>query len=887
MSAEPAETNPEKASTPIEASAVRQCSKSSSSAFPSTPTSADTNAGADGKPLDKTISCVSCRKRKLKCDRVKPRCGTCTRLRHECEFPERRRNIGSKRRNMKELEARLAQVETQLVSETMAQKNIPATSNPNPDQAWSMPHEDVDTNIDDSILDSCFENEQFDFGFLSDPLSIPIITPPPLSQEVISLGLDEPLPPQDMIDSLHETYFDKFHPTLPIMHKFRYFAALDRAPHMRPPICLRYAIWTMAASLSDDYLSYEEIFYRRARKYLDAAEMKGFGETFVSIYHAQTWSLIAHYEAKKTYFSRSWMSVGRMVRLVHMLGLHRIDSGSADIKQIILPPRDWIETEERRRAFWAAFYGDRWASSGTGWPMLINEKEIMTNLPASEPSFESGMEEKTITLAEALTPAGAPFVSTFGGVILSSALFGHNFQHLHWGGSDDRPEDYANGEFWKRHRRMDNVLSNTFMFLPDHLRIPGGQHNMSVIFLHMNIHASTICLHQAGILTAEKYKIDEAVIKQSQARSLMSAQEIANIMRTCSHIDASRINSWMGFCLYVAGGVTLHDVMNKDPSPQSLGNLEFILAALNALGHRHAITKHFTAQLELDIEASGLDKGRRPSCPSPIWTTDPNVLNPPINNMLETVGDKEDLVKATWPNDRVPSVPTIGLLAERSGRPMTLGEVHSFANAARDRQPPSGKRVKASVVSGADSTTPPEGTNNAPIQLGGDGDSTAAETFKFWKVQPESGLNNLVWRHRLPSFTPIQSPNDDPQTSESSTAYPNTKLRFDSLPSFTPPTQFPFRRQAQDRENLLAQRSAPVTLPMTTGPMWPDPGPPQQNSEAEPPGFYMPNPTFFDGSTLRVPVTQDTGFQSSADYDILLNDMNWDSQPNQGHNQQN
>lgn len=58
-------------------------------------------------PSDKTISCVSCRKRKLKCDRIKPRCGTCIRLRHECEFPERKRNLGSKRRNMKELEARL------------------------------------------------------------------------------------------------------------------------------------------------------------------------------------------------------------------------------------------------------------------------------------------------------------------------------------------------------------------------------------------------------------------------------------------------------------------------------------------------------------------------------------------------------------------------------------------------------------------------------------------------------------------------------------------------------------------------------------------------------------------------------------------------------------
>lgn len=96
----------------------------------------------------------------------------------------------------------------------------------------------------------------------------------------------------------------------------------------------------------------------------------------MSLYHAQTWGLIAHYEAKKTYFSRSWMSTGRMVRMVHMLGLHRLDGDASDTKQILPPPRDWIEKEERRRTFWGAFYGDRWASSGTGWPMIINEEEV-------------------------------------------------------------------------------------------------------------------------------------------------------------------------------------------------------------------------------------------------------------------------------------------------------------------------------------------------------------------------------------------------------------------------------------------------------------------------------------------------------------------------------
>jgi hypothetical protein len=62
--------------------------------------------------------------------------------------------------------------------------------------------------------------------------------------------------------------------------------------------------------------------------------------------------------------------------MVHMLGLYRLDTGRPGVKTILQPARDWIELEERRRTFWAAFYGDRWASSGTGWPMIIDEREV-------------------------------------------------------------------------------------------------------------------------------------------------------------------------------------------------------------------------------------------------------------------------------------------------------------------------------------------------------------------------------------------------------------------------------------------------------------------------------------------------------------------------------
>ena len=66
---------------------------------------ADRNAIQTAKA--KRIACVLCRKRKLRCDGVKPSCGTCKRLSHDCSYDEVRRKSGPKRGYVKALEARL------------------------------------------------------------------------------------------------------------------------------------------------------------------------------------------------------------------------------------------------------------------------------------------------------------------------------------------------------------------------------------------------------------------------------------------------------------------------------------------------------------------------------------------------------------------------------------------------------------------------------------------------------------------------------------------------------------------------------------------------------------------------------------------------------------
>ncbi|KAF4434239.1 Citrinin biosynthesis transcriptional activator ctnR [Colletotrichum fructicola] len=119
-------------------------------------------------------------------------------------------------------------------------------------------------------------------------------------------------------------------------------------------------------------------FYQRARAYMQADEMRGDGQQFTSVAHAQAWSLIANFEAQQLFFAQSSMSLCKAIRIAQMLGLHRVDGQSVDAIPLLSPPRDWVEAEERRRTWWVIYCSDRLVCGSTGWPAMINEHDNAT-----------------------------------------------------------------------------------------------------------------------------------------------------------------------------------------------------------------------------------------------------------------------------------------------------------------------------------------------------------------------------------------------------------------------------------------------------------------------------------------------------------------------------
>ncbi|KAF4549547.1 Fungal specific transcription factor domain-containing protein 68 [Elsinoe fawcettii] len=552
---------------------------------------------ADEIPKAKRIACVLCRKRKLKCDGIKPSCGTCKRLSHDCSYDEVRKKSGPKRGYVRQLEARLAQVETMLKSGDLPQPNAPnrtASSQSSPDQM-------NDINLAESFPTS--------YASRAAGTNITPNAPPPPAKELMTLDLEEPLPTQNIIDDLNRIYFEKVHPVAPLIHPGRYYAAMSLDPHQRPPICLRYAMWAMTASVVDKYEDLQEHFYKRARKYIERDEMRGHGESIVTVQHVQTWYILSMLEFKMTYFPRAWMSTGRACRLAVMMGLHRLDFAGLEVKQCLPPPRDWTDKEERRRTFWMCFTADRFASIGTGWPMTIDENDIRTNLPSDDNAFEQSREVPTVSLQRALEADGSTKMSSSAGVMVMACLFGRNLVHLHRGTPEDN-ERNLNGKFWTRHRSLDNLLLNIALTLPDHLRLPSGINDQNTIFLNLCIHTSVICLHQAAIFKADANKLPGTIASESKIRCITAAAEIASIMRMISHMDLTNANPFSTFCLYVAARVFVQYLKSRPTDSNVKASLHFLLTAMQAMRRKNLLTESLLVQLDIDLQAAGLEESR-------------------------------------------------------------------------------------------------------------------------------------------------------------------------------------------------------------------------------------------------------------------------------------
>jgi hypothetical protein len=174
------------------------------------------------------------------------------------------------------------------------------------------------------------------------------------------------------------------------------------------------------------------------------------------------------------------------------------------------------------------------------------------------------------------------------------------------------------------------------------------------------------------------------------------------------------MNTWTGFYLYAAASVFIQLIGAEEKYASSMLNLEFLLAAMKAIGNRHSITQYFTTQLEIDIENSGILRSS---------------------------------------SSQLASVPSNGFLAERSSAPKTIFDLCGYVQAtgaienrlkgpllagilSRPDQDPSPQDSPASAPTSNINSTPSSNYPEVPVD-------TTEDPTSFLHIRPTSFMTAI------------------------------------------------------------------------------------------------------------------------------------------------
>lgn len=80
------------------------------------------------------------------------------------------------------------------------------------------------------------------------------------------------------------------------------------------------------------------------------------------------------------------------------------------------------------------------------------------------------------------------------------------------------------------------------MFLPERFRLPNHLRNPVAVHTNLNLHASVICLHNSAYEIADENNLPQHVKDNSKTRLLTAAQEVVNIVKLTSHMNAGYVS---------------------------------------------------------------------------------------------------------------------------------------------------------------------------------------------------------------------------------------------------------------------------------------------------------------------------------------------------------
>lgn len=123
----------------------------------------------------------------------------------------------------------------------------------------------------------------------------------------------------------------------------------------------------LAAFSVPELQDHASFYHEQARNLIDLCERQESGDSLENINILQAYVILTLYELKQPNFARAYLTLGRAIKLIQILGLDKVESDPGMYARwgLSKQPSHSIspaEQEERRRVFWSLFIFDSFAS---------------------------------------------------------------------------------------------------------------------------------------------------------------------------------------------------------------------------------------------------------------------------------------------------------------------------------------------------------------------------------------------------------------------------------------------------------------------------------------------------------------------------------------------
>lgn len=180
-------------------------------------------------------------------------------------------------------------------------------------------------------------------------------------------------------------YFERVHPSTPMIHKARYFSWADQDSPSLVRTALRLAMWTLAAATSTQFQDLSHRLYAATRQALHSLDDNDRDLPWttgdIQLEEIQAWLLLAYYEFVRMERHHVLLTAARAFRLVQLTQLHAVDAlNTPNAKDLHPGLPGTLESnaisEEKRRTFWLAFCFDRIFNAHDSLTFTLQEEVV-------------------------------------------------------------------------------------------------------------------------------------------------------------------------------------------------------------------------------------------------------------------------------------------------------------------------------------------------------------------------------------------------------------------------------------------------------------------------------------------------------------------------------